>query len=300
MPKMMASILRQPEPPSEPRIQRMSNNVSTPDPQTNKQPLITISIVTFNPDFDELKKTLDSLKIALKTFVPRSFAITIVDNSSSKEVASFLRRFFPKLPVKLIEGQGNIGFGRAHNLAMQQLGEFHLILNPDIQLAPEALINALAFMRANENCGLLSPHATWPNEQRQYLCKRYPAVFDLIIRGFAPQIIRMHFSAKLARYELQSETQNAVFWNPPIVSGCFMFFRRNTLENTGGFSNKFFLYFEDFDLSLRSHKFTDIAYVPTVRVVHAGGHAAKKGFWHIKAFILSAIIFYRIHGLKLF
>jgi GT2 family glycosyltransferase len=278
----------------------MTNSVSAADPQTNKQPLLTISIVTFNPDFDELKKTLDSLKIALKTFAPSSVSITIVDNTSSKDVASFLLRCYPELPVKLIQGQGNIGFGQAHNLAMKQMGEFHLILNPDIQLDPDALINALTFMRANENCGLVSPYASWPNDQRQYLCKRYPAVFDLIIRGFAPKIVRSLFSARLARYELQAETQNAVFWNPPIVSGCFMFYRSTTLRNTGGFSDKFFLYFEDFDLSLRSLKIIDTAYVPTIRVVHAGGHASKKGFWHIRVFIQSAMTFYGTHGLKLF
>ncbi|WGJ07228.1 glycosyltransferase family 2 protein [Brucella intermedia] len=278
----------------------MTNSVSAADPQTNKQPLLTISIVTFDPDFDELKKTLDSLKIALNTFAPGSFSITIVDNSSNNEVASFLLRCYPELPIKLIEGQGNIGFGRAHNLAMQHLGEFHLILNPDIQLDPDALTKAVEFMRDNENCGLLSPHATWPNEQRQYLCKRYPAVFDLIIRGFAPQIVRSLFSARLARYELQAETQNAVFWNPPIVSGCFMFFRSTSLSDTGGFNEKFFLYFEDFDLSLRSRKISDTAYVPNIRVIHAGGHASKKGFWHIRVFIQSAMAFYWTHGLKLF
>lgn len=270
-------------------------------PQINNQPLLTISIVTFNPDFNELEKTLDSLKIALTDFDSRSFSIIVVDNSFSNEVASFLSRRYPELRLKIIHGQGNIGFGRAHNLAMlQQMGEFHLILNPDVQIASDALENALQFMKTNEDCGLLSPHAMWPTGQRQYLCKRYPSVFDLALRGFAPKIIRSLFSARLARYELQAETQKEVYWNPPIVSGCFMFFRSTTLKNAGGFNDKFFLYFEDFDLSLRSHKIATTAYVPTVRLFHAGGHASKKGFWHIKIFFQSAMTFYRIHGLKLF
>ncbi|KAB2677843.1 glycosyltransferase [Brucella pseudintermedia] len=278
----------------------MIYNDSAATPQINKQPLLTISIVTFNPDFDELKRTLGSLKCALNTFAPDTFSITIVDNSFSNEVASFLQYSFPELPVKLIQGQGNIGFGRAHNIAMQQMGEFHLILNPDIQLDPDALVNALAFMSTNKHCGLLSPYAAWPNGQRQYLCKRYPTAFDLLLRGFAPPAIRSLFSRRLSRYELQTETQNDVYWNPPIVSGCFMFFRNSILKETRGFCENFFLYFEDFDLSVRSNKITDSAYVPTVRVVHAGGHASKKGFWHIKIFIQSAITFYRIHGIKLF
>lgn len=278
----------------------MTYSVLAVDPQINNQPLLTISIVTFNPDFHELKKTLDSLKIALNKLAPETFSITIVDNSLGDNVASFLLRSYPKLPVKLIQGHGNIGFGRAHNLAMQEMGKFHLILNPDIQLNPDALINALAFMRQNENCGLLSPYAIWPDGQRQYLCKRYPAVCDLILRGFAPSIVRSLFSARLARYELQAETQNDVYWNPPIISGCFMFFRSCTLKSTGEFNSKFFLYFEDFDLSIRSKRIADIAYVPAVQVIHAGGRASKKGIWHIKVFIKSAMIFYRIHGLRLF
>lgn len=278
----------------------MAYSFSAADPKNNKQPLLTISIVTFKPDLDELKKTLDSLKFALKDFVPGTFSITIVDNSVNNDVASFLRREYQDLPLNLVHGHGNIGFGRAHNIAIQEMGEFHLILNPDIQLDPDALINAVAFMRANENCGLLSPRTAWPNGQRQYLCKRFPAVFDLILRGFAPKIIRSLFSVRLAQYEMQAETQNAVYWNPPIVSGCFMLFRSTTLKTTGGFNDDFFLYFEDFDLSLRSLKIADTAYVPAVRVVHAGGHASKKGFWHIKVFIQSATTFYRCYGLKLF
>lgn len=278
----------------------MTNDVLDIYQKTGEQSLLTISIVTFNPNFDELERTLNSLKIALNAFVNKSFSITIVDNSVSDEVASFLLRNHPQMPIQLVHGQGNVGFGQAHNLAIAQMGEFHLILNPDIQLDPDALVNAVSFMRDNEHCGLLSPCATWPNGQRQYLCKRYPSAFDLILRGFAPKKIRALFASRLARYEMQTETQNSVYWNPPIVSGCFMFFRSEILKKTGGFSDKFFLYFEDFDLSLRSRSIADTAYVPTIHVVHAGGHASKKGFWHIKIFIQSAIKFYTTHGLKLF
>ncbi len=278
----------------------MINSVSAPYQPTNKQSLLTISIVTFNPNFAELEKTLTSLKIALDGFADETFSITVVDNSDGNQVASFLKDNYSELPFELIHGQGNIGFGRAHNIALQKMGEFHLILNPDIQLARDALVNALAFMRENGNCGLLSPRASWPDGQRQYLCKRYPAVFDLILRGFAPRKIRSLFSTRLARYEMQAETQNTVYWNPPIVSGCFMFFRSNILKEVGGFNTKFFLYFEDFDLSLRSLYISNTAYAPSIHVVHAGGHASKKGFWHVKVFIQSALIFYRTHGVKLF
>jgi hypothetical protein len=85
----------------------------------------------------------------------------------------------------------------------------------------------------------------------------------------------------------------------PIATGCFMLARGEMLRRLGGFSPEFFLYFEDFDLSLRLGRLADIAYVPQVRIVHAGGHAAGKGWAHRRMFIRSAVTFFRRHGWRL-
>lgn len=272
----------------------MNHSVSIQD-----RPLLTIAIVTFQPDFVELSQTLDSLSIALKQIEQSNFLLTIVDNSADNSVSTFLEKNYQHLPIRLLQGHGNIGFGRAHNLALDELGEFHLILNPDVQLHSEALINAITFMKSNPQCGLISPYAEWPNGERQYLCKRYPAILDLFLRGFAPKTIRKLFKKRLHRYEMRAETQNHVYWNPPIVSGCLMFCRSEVLLKVRGFSETYFLYFEDFDLSLRIGLFSSIAYVPSVRLIHSGGNTSKKGFWHIRTFIQSAISFYLNHGLKI-
>jgi GT2 family glycosyltransferase len=277
----------------------MTSDIAETKINFDKRPLLTISLVTYNPDYEELQKTLDSLKLALEMLPKDSYKITVIDNSISEEVISFLQKYDQDLPIRILHGQGNVGFGHAHNLAFTSMGEFHLILNPDIQLSPDALIKALNFMEAYPQCGLLSPYATWPNGTRQYLCKRYPALFDLFLRGFAPRAMQSFFSKRMARHELRHETQLNVYWNPPLVSGCFMFFRSSVLEKIGGFSDDFFLYFEDFDLSLRSCQAAKTAYVPTVVIVHSGGHAARKGFQHIKVFLKSAVTFYRKHGLKI-
>ena len=71
--------------------------------------------------------------------------------------------------------------------------------------------------------------------------------------------------------------------------------RRTALEQTKGFDPAFFLYFEDFDLSYRIAKFSSISRVPDVRIVHAGGNAAKKGWRHRLFFIRSAARFYSKH-----
>jgi len=150
----------------------MNDHVSIKNPLVKNQLLLTISIVTFDPDFVELRQTLDSLTIALKQLEKNSFLLTVIDNSASNAVSIFLAESYRHLAVRLLQGQGNIGFGRAHNLSLDIMGEFHLILNPDVQLDQEALKSAIAFMKTNPRCGLISPYAEWPNGERQYLCKR--------------------------------------------------------------------------------------------------------------------------------
>ncbi|MCU7878572.1 MAG: glycosyltransferase family 2 protein, partial [Candidatus Thiodiazotropha sp. (ex Lucinoma borealis)] len=81
-----------------------------------------------------------------------------------------------------------------------------------------------------------------------------------------------------------------------MASGCFMFVRHSVLDKVKGFSPDFFVYFEDFDLSIRIGKHSNIAYVPEVRIVHGGGNASKKGLKHIIMFAKSAFVFYRKHG----
>jgi len=278
----------------------MNTPTQSVDHWSKEELLLTVSIVTFRPDIIELRRTLDSLRHALLEVASNDFLISVVDNSEESFISELLDSGYADLNFRLIRGQGNVGFGSGHNLAFDQLGKFHLVLNPDIQMSPNALKDAIAFLEENLNCGLITPYAEWPNGQRQYLCKRFPSVLDLLLRGFAPAHIRTLFKERLNHYEMQNETQDIVYWGPTIVSGCFMLFRSSVLAKLKGFDDRFFLYFEDFDLSLRVNHISNTVYLPNVKIIHQGGNASKKGFWHIWQFIKSALRFYRIHGLKLF
>jgi GT2 family glycosyltransferase len=75
-----------------------------------------------------------------------------------------------------------------------------------------------------------------------------------------------------------------------------MFIRGDSWRKVGGFDEKFFLYFEDFDLSMRIAKYAEIHRVPEFRIIHAGGNAAAKGASHILLFVRSAYRFFHKHG----
>jgi GT2 family glycosyltransferase len=70
------------------------------------------------------------------------------------------------------------------------------------------------------------------------------------------------------------------------------------IDRTGGFDPRFFLYFEDFDWSMRLGQVTRNAFVPSVCIVHHGGAAASKGLRHIGWFLASGVRFYSKHGWK--
>jgi GT2 family glycosyltransferase len=231
--------------------------------------------------------------------------VWLIDNGSNDPAAldRLVGRCLPetdRLAVSTVRGQGNVGYGRAHDLAiLQSSAPYHLVLNPDVVLSPDALVEGLRYLADHPETGLVTPFAVDEAGKRQYLCKRYPSVIILGLRGFAPGWLKRPFRAVLDRYEMRDLAEDQVAADIPIASGCFMLARGNLLRDLGGFSPDYFLYFEDFDLSLRLRRKATIAYVPRVRIVHTGGEAARKGWAHRRMFIRSAATFFRRNGWRL-
>ena len=266
--------------------------------------LISVSVVVYRPNRQLLERTLSTLDAALDrlriTDHVASAPLYLVDNGRMERMDWSELVGEARLMTTVIEGQGNVGYGRGHNLAIERTSSrYHLILNPDIELGGDALSHALTFMEAHPEVGLLSPLILEEDGDQQFLCRRYPTVFDLFARGFLPSRLRAPFKNRLARYEMRDVIDDKnIVWDPPIVSGCFMLFRTDVLKKLGGFDPRYFLYFEDYDLSLRTHKIARVAYVPSVRVLHHGGDAARKGWTHIKLFVTSAYKFFNRFGWK--
>lgn len=275
---------------------------------------LQISVVTFRPDLKLLERCLRKLALAIaagqEAGVMRTVHLALIDNSEDKAVADNVMalgkaRFGDTgVHVTYLQGHANIGYGAAHNLVLHGTGsDYHLVLNPDVELAPDALANGVRWLDGHPDVGALAPFARDGAGRRVYLCKRYPAIFDLFLRGFAPSFMRRIFKRRLDRYEMRDilgkEPPEDVI-GIPVLSGAFMLVRRDAIDRTGGFDPRFFLYFEDFDWSVRLNLVTKTAYVPSVEIGHHGGHAARKGVRHIGLFVRSAVRFYRRHGWKWF
>ncbi|MCA8247703.1 glycosyltransferase family 2 protein [Burkholderia multivorans] len=267
---------------------------------------LSVSIVVYRPDAAQLEQTLVSLGAAcmqLHTESPECpIDLYLIDNGGLGDVSAVTHRLNAQgITCRVLTGHGNVGYGRGHNLAIDlSTRPLHLILNPDIDLDTQALVVARKFFDSHSDAGALAPRIGDESGGLQYLCRRYPSIIDLLVRGFLPVRFRQPFANRLARYEMRDVINDLdIVWDPPIVSGCFMLFRTSVLKKLGGFDPRYFLYFEDYDLSLRTHDVARVAYVPSVRVIHHGGGASRKGLAHIRMFAASAFKFYNRFGWRL-
>ena len=272
---------------------------------------LSISVVCFNSSKDELQTLIGSLLNAIRLVKDSmnlaSIPIYLVDNSEKDNLClklfTSLHKDAEELNVQLhlLHGHGNVGYGAAHNLVITKVAsDYHLLLNPDLNLEKNCLRAGISYLTENESVVMASPYATYDNGEKQYLCKRYPSVFTFMVRGFFPGFLKKFTATRLARFEMHELSESQPTTNIPIVSGCYMLCRTKALQQLGGFNENFFLYFEDFDLSLRLNRIGKIAYVPAMRITHTGGNAAKKGLSHIRMFARSGIRFFNIHGWRLF
>ncbi|MCU7942865.1 MAG: glycosyltransferase [Candidatus Thiodiazotropha endolucinida] len=265
---------------------------------------LVISIVYYDSGLPTLRETLvsivRSLDYAAGELQDLKAKVVVVDNGGIlNQVKHLVSQVFENgVHEWMVLGTGgNIGYGAAHNLViLNEQSDYHLVINPDVEVLEDAFLKAIKYMHHNPNIGLLSPYSEDPEGYKQYLCKRYPAVLDLFLRGFAPRFVKRYFAERLQEYEMRYDLTGRTLSKEVMASGCFMFVRHNVLVNVKGFSPDFFVYFEDFDLSIRIGKRSTIAYVPDVRIVHGGGNASKKGIKHILMFAKSAFVFYHKHG----
>jgi len=271
---------------------------------------ISVSIVDYFCNDTLLRETISTLArashCAHEIGLLESIELDFIDNSPAGTRLNHLKQLFapferPTFKLRRVySGHGNVGFGSGHNLSISEItSDFHLVVNPDLAFSEDSLINGIRHFKDHLNVGMIAPRISNDSGQLDCRCYRYPTVLTLFLRGFAPHFMKRAFARRLAQYTFEDMDWNSTQTHIPIVSGCFMFFKSEILRKIQGFDSSFFLYFEDFDISIRTSRLSEIHYVPSVKVVHFGGHASQKGFKHIKMFATSAFKFFNKHGWRI-
>jgi len=200
---------------------------------------------------------------------PDILELIIVDNGNTVSARQRLWSLAKNTrSVKIVQGQGNVGFGCACNYgAKLAKGDFILFLNPD------AILEKGAAMRlADCGAGLNRPWIVGGNLQTvdgvEQRGSRRNALTPLsAIISFTP----LH---KLPWFKSIHLENSPVPDNPvkmPIVSGACLMVDRESFDTLGGFDERYFLHVEDIDICRRAKlSGGDVFFVPDARVMHYG------------------------------
>lgn len=181
----------------------------------------------------------------------------------------------------------NLGYGSGHNIAIRDTrarGRYHVVLNTDLVFDGTVIDRLVAFMDARPTAGLTMPKIVYPDGTIQHLCRLLPTPLDI----FGRRVVGRTAFAKRRnrRYEFCDWTHDQIA-EFPFLSGCFMVIRRSVLDALGGFDQRFFMYFEDIDLSRRINEISETLFVPLGPVMHEYRTQSRTS-WRLRFYALAS------------
>ncbi len=212
----------------------------------------------------------------------------VVTNNSPSDRLDFLNErdaASGMVEARVIES-GNVGFGAGINQAYRaSRGELLMIANPDVRIGEATLHRARAYLKANDDVGIVLPLLRYPDGEVQPSVRRFYtwavvmfARSPLRALGMRPGFFRHYLCEDV---DLKRPTD--VDWG----LGAAMFLRRGDVqEEQGGiFDERFFLYFEDVDLCYRTwQRGRRVVYCPQIECVHdhrrSSARTISRAGWH--------------------
>ncbi|MDG1460998.1 MAG: glycosyltransferase [Luminiphilus sp.] len=270
---------------------------------TNEQlPSLSAAVVLHHSSLQQLEAMVTSLGTAAG-FMGGHLPLYLIDQSQSAVYSDAVQALSRKvaaessLRLQYIARESNDGYGAGHNTVLDKaLGDYHLILNPDVELSENALLKVMHSLRDHPDVTIMAPRGANELGNEEHLAKRYPSVLVLLLRALGLPLLSRCFSERLASYELRDLSHEGGLQDVPLLSGCCMVARSDALRAVGGFNEQFFMYFEDYDLCMRMASIGRVVRDPDVRIIHHGGGAARKGLRHIIWFMSGGIRFFRTWG----
>ncbi|MBQ2315957.1 MAG: glycosyltransferase family 2 protein [Clostridia bacterium] len=226
---------------------------------------VSASIVTYN-DRARVGDACNSLLEKTVRYAPKLY---IIDNGSVDGTVQALKDF----DVTIIENGSNLGFGAAHNKMLgAQMGKYHFFVNPDILLKEDVISDMVDFFEANPDVVMACPKILNPDGSEQKLPK-YRPTFKRLFLGRLSRAVRSEYIWG------ERELQNPC--DIDFCTGCFFCIRSDVFKKLGGFDERYFMYLEDADLTLRAKQFGRVVIVPQISVTHLWERESAKSIKYL-------------------
>lgn len=211
---------------------------------------IIISILHYN----KIEDTIDCLKSLLKLDLSNIDVETIVlDNGSEKELKINATEF-SKIGLSVVRSGQNTGFAKGHNLIYEKVQDkkfdYFLILNNDCTLEKDS-INKLIDALEDNGVGVAVP--------KIYFTKGYEFHSSRYKEGEKGKVFwyaggKMDWEHVMSRHigiDEVDEGQYEKLQQVDFATGACSLIKKEVIEKVGLFDEKYFLYYEDADLSQR-------------------------------------------------
>lgn len=222
--------------------------------------------------------------------------IVLLDNGS---VDGSIEGFEDYSNLILVRNGSNWGFGRSCNVgARMGTSKYLLFFNPDAVLHSNTLQASFNYMQnvANADVGICGVQLLDESGRSHRSCARFPIPLSFALHGFGITSVISRAGHVMAEWD-HAQTRRVDH-----VIGAFYLVRREVFVALNGFDERFFLYLEDLDFSLRARQAGwQSVYLADVQAFHAGGGTseqikAKRLFYALRSRLLYAFKHFSLPG----
>lgn len=232
-----------------------------------------VSIIIVNWNTRDILR--DCLKSVCEQTKDSSFEVIVVDNASTDASVEMVKTQFHQ--VVLIENKQNRGFAAAVNQGISVgKGRYVLVLNSDIIVCDNAIEKTMRYADKHPEAAMVGCQVSDNFDTIQMTCFRFPSVLNLFLHTFAlnKMFKKNHFLGREWMLWWRRDSEREV----DVISGSYMFVRREAIDNVGLMDEDYFLYSEETDWCYRFAKAGwKMLFWPGAKIIHwHGGRNSSK------------------------
>lgn len=200
---------------------------------TPSAPSVVAAILNWN----NLADTMDCVASVLASDYPH-LQVCVVDNGSRVDPSAKIRGRWPM--VRVIRNSENLGYGGGNNVALKRAAaegvRYVFLLNNDALVAPDTISRLTAVMEAHAKVGMATPRVFFHDR---------PA--DVYWDGGS-----IDWMTGEVPHESQGRASATGLIHNEWLDGCALFVRMGAVGEVGVLDERYFLYYEDVDWTVRA------------------------------------------------
>ncbi|MCK4544071.1 glycosyltransferase family 2 protein [candidate division WOR-3 bacterium] len=237
--------------------------------------MIDVSLIYVN--YFSSNEIINSILSFKRMHKKLNYEIIIVNNSASGTEHNKLNIFQKTNNIIVIHLKKNYGFAKACNIgANTAKGKFLFFVNPDTIFYKGKITDLIKFYKSNNDCGIVAPVLLNSDYSIQYSARRFPSLINQIGGRnslFNTLFPRNKLSSDYMYKNINYNRVQIIDW----VRAAAILINKDLFLSVGGFSEYYFMFVEDIDLS---KKLSTLGYktyiVPDMKIIHLLGTIVDK------------------------